>query len=134
MEPNPPDLFELIKSWLTSKGYTFSKSGDSINIDAPREEATHTINIMEDHANKFGVVVLSTGIYPTEDDKNKVSCSPAHKFDDTAWSVGISFTNLDCRDPDFFERLLTILSSPPSNSISFNVLNSSEENDDSQKC
>ena len=135
MEPNPPDLFELIKNWLTNKSFEYSKSGDSISLDVPKESPTHTVNIMEDHNNPFGIIVLSTGLYGTEDDhKNKVNCSPAHKFDDTVYSVGISFSHLDCRAPDFFERLLTILSSPPSTSTSFNILNSWSENDNNPKC
>lgn len=134
MEPKPPDLFELIKSWLTGKGFRFSMSGDSISIDSPQDNPTHTISIIEDHENKFGVTVLATGIYPTENDEKKVNCSPAHKFDDTVYSMGISFSRLDCREPDFFDSLLTILASPPSNSTSFNILSSFDVNDDNQKC
>lgn len=134
MEPKPPNLFELIENWLTSKGYEFTTSnshGKTINLDVPSVGVpTHTINIMEDTEKPHGIIVLATGIYPKEEDaKNKVNCSPSHKFDDAVYSVGIGFSHLDAREPDFFDRLLTILSSPPSNSLSFDMLSSWDENE-----
>lgn len=133
MEPKPPDLFELIENWLISKGYKYTKGEGvrTLNLDVPSVGTpSHTINIIEDSERPHGIVVLATGIYPREEDaKNKVNCSPAHKFDDTVYSVGIGFAHLDAREPDFFDRLLTILSSPPSNSLSFDILSSWDENE-----
>jgi hypothetical protein len=128
MEPEVPNLLELIVNWLTNGGYTFTFNKKNINIDLPNIDPKYTINITEDNNDINSIIILTTGVFNKEGIQ-KLNCLPAHKFEDSTWAIGVNVVVLSCCEPDFFERLLTILSSPPSSSTYFNILGKWDEND-----